>query len=82
LITTLAGGMRLGSYLPTRTFELIVHTLDLAAALKVVPAPPEEATAESLAIAAGLALRTGRAAEVLLSLTGRGPLPNGFSVLG
>src|SRR4051812_33130651 len=29
LLTTLAGGMRLDDYLPTRTFELAVHTCDL-----------------------------------------------------
>lgn len=33
LVTTVAGGMRLADYLPTRVFELVVHTLDLAAAL-------------------------------------------------
>ena len=33
VITTIAGGMRLADYLPTRTFELVVHTADLAAAL-------------------------------------------------
>jgi hypothetical protein len=81
LLTAPFGAMRLGSYLPTRTFELIVHTLDLASALDLELDPPEEAAAESLALAAGLALRTGRAAEVLLSLTGRGPLPTSFSVL-
>jgi hypothetical protein len=33
LLTSVAGGMRLADYLPTRTFELVVHTLDLAAPL-------------------------------------------------
>ncbi|MDT5328576.1 MAG: hypothetical protein QOF25_5728, partial [Mycobacterium sp.] len=33
LLTTIAGGMRLADYLPTRTFELAVHTADLASAL-------------------------------------------------
>jgi hypothetical protein len=32
LVTTIAGGMRLADYLPTRTFELTVHTADLAVA--------------------------------------------------
>ena len=35
LVTTIAGGMRLSDYLPTRTFELAVHTTDLATALGV-----------------------------------------------
>ena len=30
VVTTIAGGMRLADYLPTRTFELVVHTADLA----------------------------------------------------
>src|SRR5688572_21657562 len=29
LVTTIVGGMRLRDYLPTRTFELAVHTADL-----------------------------------------------------
>lgn len=33
LVTMFAGGMRLSDYLPTRTFELAVHTADLAVAL-------------------------------------------------
>jgi Mycothiol maleylpyruvate isomerase N-terminal domain len=32
LIHTVAGGMQLESYLPTRTLELVVHSLDIAAA--------------------------------------------------
>ena len=32
LLTTLAGGMRLSAYLPTRTFELAVHGGDIARA--------------------------------------------------
>jgi len=37
LVTTIAGGMRLADYLPIRTFELAVHTADLATALKDPP---------------------------------------------
>ena len=36
LMTTIAGGMRLSNYLPTRTFELAVHTADLTTALGVL----------------------------------------------
>src|SRR5262249_11016231 len=35
LVSTPVGGMRLIDYLPSRIFELAVHTLDLAAALPV-----------------------------------------------
>jgi len=33
VVATIAGGMRLADYLPTRTFELAVHTADVATAL-------------------------------------------------
>lgn len=81
LITTPVGGMRLDAYLPTRTFELVVHTLDLARAIGVPFEPPTAALTSSLRLAAELAARQGRGAEALLALTGRGPLPDGFTVL-
>lgn len=81
LVGTPVGGMRLGEYLPTRTFELVVHTLDLAHAIGASVQPPTEATAASLEIAAELALRSGSGAAVLLALTGRRPLTAGFSVV-
>ena len=81
LLSTPVGGMRLRAYLPTRTFELVVHTLDLAVALGVPAEPPPEPARLSLQIAAELTLRSGRGAEVLLALTGRRPLPDGFSVV-
>jgi uncharacterized protein (TIGR03083 family) len=81
LVATPIGGMHLGVYLTTRTFELVVHTLDLATAINTPAQPPPEALAASLELAAGLALRSGRGAEALLALTGRRPLPPGFSVV-
>ena len=69
-------------YLPTRTFELAVHTLDLAAATGVaVPAALAVPLRASLHLAADLADVRGHTADVLLALTGRRPLPEGFSVL-
>ena len=38
VLTTIAGGMRLDEYLRTRTFELVVHGLDIEAASGVAPA--------------------------------------------
>ncbi len=73
--------MRLIDYLPTRTFELTVHTCDLAAALGQVVEVPEAAAAESLNLLGELAIRAGRAAPLLLAATGRGSLPAGFTVL-
>jgi len=69
-------------YLPTRTFELAVHTLDLATATgTAVPAALATPLRASLHLAADLADVQGAAAPVLLALTGRQPLPQGFSVL-
>ncbi len=81
LLTTIAGGMRLADYLPTRTFELAVHTADLATALGAPVDVPATAAAEALALVADLAVADGRAGAVLLGLTGRTGLPAGFSVL-
>ncbi|HLM05832.1 MAG TPA: maleylpyruvate isomerase N-terminal domain-containing protein [Blastococcus sp.] len=81
LLTTIAGGMRLADYLPTRTFELAVHTADLATALGVPPDVPATAAAQALRIVAGLAVAEGVAGPLLLGATGRSGLSAGFSVL-
>jgi hypothetical protein len=69
-------------YLPTRTFELTVHTLDLVGALGVA-APPvlDEPVAACLELAAAAAARGASGAAVLLALAGRRGLPPGFSVV-
>jgi uncharacterized protein (TIGR03083 family) len=81
LVTTIAGGMRLGDYLPTRTFELAVHTADLATALGIPPEVPATAAAQALHVVADLAVANGLAGPLLLAATGRPGLPAGFSVL-
>jgi uncharacterized protein (TIGR03083 family) len=81
LVTTVAGGMRLADYLPTRTFELAVHTADLATALGLPLAVPAAAAAQALALVADLAAGDGRAGPLLLAATGRRDLPAGWSVL-
>ena len=80
-VTTIAGGMRLADYLPTRTFELTVHTADLATALGVPADVPATAAAQALRLVADLAVAGGRAGPLLLAATGRPGLPPGFSVL-
>ncbi|KRF32419.1 maleylpyruvate isomerase N-terminal domain-containing protein [Nocardioides sp. Soil805] len=80
-VTTIVGGMLLGDYLPTRTFELAVHTADLATALGEPVDVPGTAAAQALSIAAELAVARGDAGALLLALTGRAGLPPGFSVL-
>jgi uncharacterized protein (TIGR03083 family) len=79
LLTTIAGGMRLADYLPTRAFELAVHTADLAVALGVAPDVPPTAAAQALRVVADLAVGDGVAGPLLLLATGRPA--GGFSVL-
>jgi hypothetical protein len=81
LLTTIAGGMRLADYLPTRTFELAVHTADLATALALPLDVPATAAEQALELVAELAVTGGLAGPLLLAATGRPVLPVGYSVL-
>lgn len=81
LLATPAGGLRLIDYLTTRVFELTIHTLDLAAAIGAEAAPPPAAARLTFDLAGDMALRTGKAAGVLLALTGRRALPTDFSLV-
>ena len=76
-----AGGIRLSEWLRTRTFELAVHTLDIATALGRPAELPSAVVAYAVTLAAQVATAVGRGEDVLLALTGRGHLPNGFSVV-
>jgi uncharacterized protein (TIGR03083 family) len=81
VVETIAGGMRVSDYLPTRTFELTVHCLDIARATGIDFAPPHDAMVESLDVAAESAIELGMGIDVLLTLTGRQPLPPNCSVV-
>ncbi|MCF6378364.1 maleylpyruvate isomerase N-terminal domain-containing protein [Nocardioides KLBMP 9356] len=81
VIETIAGGMRLSDYLPTRTFELVAHTVDLCWALDLPADPPAEPASVALELVAALAASGGLAGPLLRGSLGRGPLPEGFSVL-
>ncbi|MBV8929957.1 MAG: maleylpyruvate isomerase N-terminal domain-containing protein [Mycobacteriaceae bacterium] len=82
LISVIGGvGMWLREYLPTRTFELAVHSLDIAAAADVSFAPPEDVLTEATVLAAQIAVAAGQGPTVLMSLTGRRALPASFSVV-
>jgi uncharacterized protein (TIGR03083 family) len=81
LLTTFAGGMRLSDYLPTRTFELAVHTADLAVALDLPAELPASAATQALQLVTELAVVGGLAGPLLLTATGRPGLPQGSSVL-
>lgn len=82
LIEVIGGlGIRLSNYLPTRTFELVVHGLDIARAAGVDYAPPAEVLADAVRLAADIAVISDRGPQVLLALTGRVALPPAFSIV-
>jgi len=81
LIATIAGGLRVASYVPTRTVELVVHGHDIAAATGLDVAFDEATTAGTAALLARTGIRRGHGPALLRALTGRAPLPPGFSVV-
>ncbi|CAN5842524.1 maleylpyruvate isomerase N-terminal domain-containing protein [soil metagenome] len=81
LIAVLGGaGMHLFAYLPTRIFELTVHSLDIADATGIDFVMPDEALLAATTLAARIAVAMGHGQTVLRALTDRGPLPDSFSV--
>jgi uncharacterized protein (TIGR03083 family) len=82
LIRTVVGGTRLSAYLPTRTFELAVHGLDITAACGLERTPPGHVLADAALTLVEIAAERGHVPAVLQALTGRRSLPPGFSVLG
>jgi hypothetical protein len=82
LLTTIAGGMRLSTYLPTRTLELVVHGLDIAAAAGLEPpAYSRPVLTAVLGLASAAAVLLGRGPELLRAVTGRARLAEDFSVV-
>lgn len=81
LVETSAGGMRVRDWIPTRTFELVVHGLDIAAAAGVELFLSPEVYAEVAAQAARTAAMAGDGPAVLRALTGRTVLPLGYSII-
>lgn len=81
LISTIAGEIMLSNYLPTRTFELVVHGLDIARAAGTEAVPPRLCLARALELSMNLALRSKSGVPLLMALTGRATLPAEFSVL-
>lgn len=78
---TAAGVMRLADYLPTRVFELVVHTDDLCRAVGVPHRASQGARTLALVFAAGVAGHGLGYADALRGLTGRAGLPAGYTVL-
>lgn len=81
LIETIAGGMRVESYIPTSTVELVVHGLDIAAAAGVPTAFSRRTLAEAAAVLARTSVELGQGPDLLAALTGRTALPAGFSAV-
>ena len=82
LIEVIGGrGIRLFTYLPTRTFELAVHGLDIAGAVGISFELPDDVLAEAVMLAGRIAAAAGHGETVLLALTGRTALPPSFSVV-
>jgi uncharacterized protein (TIGR03083 family) len=82
LIKVIGGaGIRLRTYLPTRTFELAVHGLDIARAVGIPLELPADVLEQATTLAARIAAAEGHGETVLLALTGRGQLPVSFSVV-
>ena len=82
LIAVIGGaGIRLHNYLPTRTFELAVHGLDIARAVDIPLELPADVVEEATALAARIAAVQGHGQTVLLALTGRSELPASFSAV-
>ncbi|MEK6309157.1 MAG: maleylpyruvate isomerase N-terminal domain-containing protein [Curtobacterium sp.] len=84
-VTTPVGEWALAAYLPTRVFELTVHTIDLRAAAELGVEPPAPAATEALRVL-GLLVADADAGSadapmLLRALTGRQALPPGWSAL-
>jgi hypothetical protein len=74
-------GIRLHTHLPTRVFEMAVHSLDIAGAVGIPFSLPADVLDEATALAARIAAASGQGEAMLLALTGRAALPAGFSVV-
>lgn len=81
LITVIGGfGIALSQYLPTRVFELAVHSLDIARATGISADLPAEVLEAAGVLATQIAVKLGEGETVLMALTGRTELPRTFSV--
>lgn len=78
VMQTFAGQITLAEYLATRVVEVAVHTLDLQRAIgQRVHLHPD--TSE---VVLQVLTELGPAEPMILALTGRAPLPDGFNALG
>lgn len=82
LLSTAFGTIKLISYLPTRTFELAVHSLDIIRATDIgYDLRLEGPISEACALAGTITSRDYRPRNLLAALTGRSSYyPEGLSV--
>ncbi|MET0188652.1 MAG: maleylpyruvate isomerase N-terminal domain-containing protein [Pseudonocardia sediminis] len=80
LVRCVAGGIRLGSYVATRTAELVLHGYDIAAAVDVPVLFTDRALAETATVLARTGVARGTGPRLVLALSGRGRLPDGYGV--
>ncbi|MEE4023730.1 maleylpyruvate isomerase family mycothiol-dependent enzyme [Gordonia sp. PKS22-38] len=80
-IETPFGGIRFGDYVPTRVFELAVHGLDLARALGESLTLPANVADDAVGLLGRIAIARGDGPLLLMALTGREPLPDGYCVV-
>ena len=81
-VATPFGQMSLIDYLPTRTFELTIHSLDLAKALSLsIPDILSDAIHDSLILAGEIAAKHSQSPKILLALCGRIELPNNLHIV-
>lgn len=81
-VGTPMGQMTLVAYLPTRTFEMVVHALDLATAAGLAVDVPAPALAASLVLSTEIAMRSGRGEGLLMAVAGRETLQPNLLRLG
>jgi len=81
LIATIAGGLRVASYVPTRTVELVVHGYDIATATGLDVAFSAHTITQVATVLTRTGVRLGHGPLLLHALTGRGELPPGFLVV-
>jgi uncharacterized protein (TIGR03083 family) len=74
-------GIELTQYLRTRIFELVVHSIDIGRAIGQPHGQSAECVTDATSLAARIGARAGSGEEILLALTGRAPLPPGFTVV-
>jgi hypothetical protein len=80
-VLTAAGVMRLIDYLPSRIFELVVHTGDIIAATGVAGPMDKGAAVIATVFAAAVAAERADFLDLALSMTGRRSLPDGYSIV-